>query len=173
MRLLVFALAAQFLLFGALIYFAVAGWPFWAALAATLALVALIGYLLESQVMRRIAGQPQFAGVMLTLGIAFMLRGLVSMGFGPQERKYETPFSGHTTRLGEVVVTDLNLAIVAVAIAVTVALYLFLTRTAVGGVTNGDANFCAVNSGSNARARIETPSGCIRVPIALRRKRRN
>ncbi len=111
---------------------AVAGWPFWPALIAAAAIVSIVAYLLEARVMRRIAGQPQFAGVMLTLGIAFMLRGLVSMGFGPEERKYDTPFSGRNTELAGVVVTDLSLAIIAIALVVTLALYLFLTRTATG-----------------------------------------
>jgi branched-chain amino acid transport system permease protein len=111
---------------------AVAGLPFWAALALTVAAVALLAYLLEARVMRRIVGQPQFAGVMLTLGIAFMLRGLVSMSFGPQERKYETPFGASTTNLGGVVIANLNLMIVAVALIATVALYFFFTRTQVG-----------------------------------------
>lgn len=111
---------------------AVGGLPFWLAFALTIAVVAAIGYLLEAQVMRRIVGQPQFAGVMLTLGVAFMLRGLVSMGFGPQERKYETPFSGSATRLGAVVINDLSLAIIGAALLVTVMLYVFVTRTQIG-----------------------------------------
>lgn len=111
---------------------AIAGLPFWLALAITVLAVALVAYLLEAGVMRVIVGQPQFAGVMLTIGLAFMLRGLVSMGFGPQERKYETPFSGQTTSLGGVVVADLNLVIVAAALVATALLYVFFTRSALG-----------------------------------------
>ncbi|MBL8382884.1 MAG: branched-chain amino acid ABC transporter permease [Burkholderiales bacterium] len=107
-------------------------WPFWLALPATLALVGIAAYGLERGVMRRIAGQPQFAGVMLTIGLAFMIRGAVSMGFGPESRKFETPFSGHTTHLGPVVVADLNLAIIGAVLAVTAALFVFLTRTRLG-----------------------------------------
>ena len=107
-------------------------WPFWLALPATIALVAAATYLLERGVMRRIAGQPQFAGVMLTIGLAFMIRGAVSMGFGPESRKFETPFSGHTTHFGPLVIADLNLAILGAVLAVTVALFIFLARTSLG-----------------------------------------
>ena len=107
-------------------------WPFWLALPATIALVAVATYLLERGVMRRIAGQPQFAGVMLTIGLAFMIRGAVSMGFGPESRKFETPFSGHTTHFGPLVIADLNLAIIGAVLAVTVALFIFLARTRIG-----------------------------------------
>ena len=107
-------------------------WPFWLALPATIALVAAATTLLERGVMRRIAGQPQFAGVMLTIGLAFMIRGAVSMGFGPESRKFETPFSGHTTHFGPLVIADLNLAILGAVLAVTVALFIFLARTSLG-----------------------------------------
>ena len=107
------------------------GWPFWLALPATLAIIGAFNYVLERRVMRRIAGQPQFAGVMLTIGLAFMIRGAVSMGFGPESRRYDTPFSGKTV-LGGLVIADLNLAIIGAVLAVTVALFIFLARTRIG-----------------------------------------
>ena len=107
------------------------GWPFWLALPATLAIIGAFNYLLEERVMRRIAGQPQFAGVMLTIGLAFMIRGAVSMGFGPESRRYDTPFSGKTV-LGGLVIADLNLAIIAAVLLVTLLLFWFLKRTALG-----------------------------------------
>lgn len=110
----------------------VAGLPFWLAMPATIAIVALTSWLLEAKVMRIIVGQPQFAGVMLTIGLAFMIRGAVSMGFGPESRNYATPWSGKTTQAGGVVIADLNLVIVAAALLVTLALFWFLKRTALG-----------------------------------------
>lgn len=111
---------------------AAAGWPFWPALAATVLIIALLAYLLEAHVMRRIVGQPQFAGVMLTLGIAFMIRGLVSMGFGPESRSFPTPFTGKTSHLGGAVIADLNLVIIAAAMLITLALYLFFRHSRIG-----------------------------------------
>ena len=108
------------------------GWPFWVALPAAGVLIGLFNYGLEQHLMRRIAGQPQFAGVMLTIGLAFMIRGAVSMGFGPESRKFETPFSGGLTRIGGLVITDLNLAILGAVLLVTVLLFLFLRKTAIG-----------------------------------------
>lgn len=108
------------------------GLPFWLAALMTVAFAALLSWQIDARVMRRIVGQPQFAGVMLTIAIAFMLRGLVSMVFGPESRNYPTPWSQQTTHLGPVVVADLNLVILAVALLMTAALYLFLRRTALG-----------------------------------------
>jgi branched-chain amino acid transport system permease protein len=92
---------------------------------------ALLGWTLDRQLLRRIAGQPQFAGVMLTIAVAFMIRGAVSMIFGPDSRRFETPFSGRT-QIGPLVINDLNLVILAVALAVTAALFWFLGRTRLG-----------------------------------------
>jgi branched-chain amino acid transport system permease protein len=77
-------------------------------------------------------GQPQFAGVMLTIGLAFMIRGAVSMGFGPESRTYATPWTGKTTRVGGLVIADLNLVIIVSALLVTLALFYFLRRSALG-----------------------------------------
>ena len=108
------------------------GLPFWLAALLTVASAALLAWQIDARVMRRIVGQPQFAGVMLTIAIAFMLRGLVSMVFGPESRSYPTPWSQQSTHFGPVVVSDLNLVILAVALALTALIYVFLRRTALG-----------------------------------------
>lgn len=109
-----------------------AGLSFWLALPLVAALAAALCWLLESRVMRRIVGQPQFAGVMLTIGIAFMIRGGTSLVFGPESRSYPTPWTGRTTQLAEAAVADLNLVILAAALITTAALFVFLQRTAIG-----------------------------------------
>lgn len=106
--------------------------PFWLAAVLTVAFASVLGWQIDARIMRRIVGQPHFAGVMLTIAIAFMVRGLVSMVFGPESRSYPTPWTQQSTRLGPVVVSDLNLVILAVALVMTVLLYLFLRRTALG-----------------------------------------
>jgi len=108
------------------------GAPFWIALPGVVALVALFCYGLEAGIMRRIVGQPQFAGVMLTIGIGFMIRGAVSMSFGPESRSYPTPWTGASTRVGGMVLSDLSLVIVGAAMLVTLLIYLFLRRTTLG-----------------------------------------
>ena len=108
------------------------GWPFWLAALATVAIAAALSWLIDARVMRLIVGQPQFAGVMLTIAIAFMLRGLVSMAFGPESRTYPTPWSGQKTQNGTLVVSDLSLVIVAAALIVTLVLFWFLRKTALG-----------------------------------------
>jgi branched-chain amino acid transport system permease protein len=114
---------------------AVAGFTFWWALLTTVAISALLAYGIDAVVIRRIAGQPQFAGVMLTIALAFMLRGAISMGFGPESRSYTTPWTGQTTTLGGaggVVIANLQLVIVGTALGVTAGLLLFFKSTRLG-----------------------------------------
>ena len=110
----------------------VMGLPFWLAMLITVAIASLLAYGLDALVIRRIAGQPQFAGVMLTIALAFMLRGLVSMVFGPESRNYATPWTNQTAEVGGLVVTQLQLVILGFALAVTVVLFLFFRHTRLG-----------------------------------------
>jgi branched-chain amino acid transport system permease protein len=108
------------------------GWPFWLAALTTVLLAAALSWFIDARVMRIIVGQPQFAGVMLTIAIAFMLRGLVSMAFGPDSRTYPTPWTGHKTHFGSVVISDLSLVVMAAAMLITLALFWFLRKTNLG-----------------------------------------
>jgi branched-chain amino acid transport system permease protein len=108
------------------------GMSFWLAVPITIFIAAVFCYVLEARVLRLIVGQPQFAGVMLTVALAFMIRGAVSMSFGPTSRTYATPWTNRQTHIGTLVIADLNLAIVAAALIVTALLFLFLRGTAIG-----------------------------------------
>lgn len=110
----------------------VVGLPFWLAFILTILLAAALAYALDAVVMRVIAGQPQFAGAMLTLAIAFMLRGAVSMGFGPTSRTFPTPWTAATTHIGPIVIADLSLVILAAVMIITALLFVFLRRTTLG-----------------------------------------
>jgi branched-chain amino acid transport system permease protein len=108
------------------------GWPYWLAFAAAVVLTGIVGAGLDRFAMRRIIGQPQFAGVMLTIGLAFVIRGAVSLGFGPESRSYPNPFSNKTTSIGGVTIADGYLAILVGAAVLTFLLYLFFRFTRVG-----------------------------------------
>ncbi|HPD93167.1 MAG TPA: branched-chain amino acid ABC transporter permease [Pararhodobacter sp.] len=109
-----------------------AGMPFWMVLPVVALGIGALAYGLDAVIVRRIAGQPQFSGVMLTIALAFMIRGAVSMGFGPDSRSYQTPWSGQTTEIAGVAVTELSLVIMLVALLIAVMLWLFFSRTRLG-----------------------------------------
>lgn len=109
-----------------------AGLPFWAALLVVMALMGAFAYGLDAVVIRRIAGQPQFSGVMLTIALAFMIRGLVSMIFGPESQSYRTPWSGQSTQILGVSFANIELVIMGVVLAITLGLWLFFRNTRLG-----------------------------------------
>lgn len=106
--------------------------PFWMAMGITVVGVACFAFILDAVVIRRIAGQPQFAGVMLTIALAFMIRGAVSMFFGPESRNYPTPWSNQTIHLGGLAIANLQLVIFIAAMLVTLVLFLFFRFTRLG-----------------------------------------
>lgn len=109
-----------------------AGLPFWIVLPMVAAGVGVLSYGLDAVVVRRIAGQPQFAGVMLTIALAFMLRGLVSMIFGTESQSYDTPWTGDTSEFAGVAIADLSLVIMGSALLIAVGMWLFFRRTRLG-----------------------------------------
>src|SRR2546427_12339459 len=78
------------------------GLGYWAAFALAIAIVALFGAALDRLVLRRVIGQPQFAVVMLTIGLGAIFRSFASMTWGSEIYKLPTPFSAHQTIVGGV-----------------------------------------------------------------------
>ena len=108
------------------------GLPFWAALLLVTLAMAVFSYGLDALVIRRIAGQPQFAGVMLTIALAFMIRGAVSMGFGAESQSYRTPWSGQSVQVFGIGIANLSLMIMVVVAMITLALWAFFRWTRLG-----------------------------------------
>jgi branched-chain amino acid transport system permease protein len=55
------------------------GFPYWLAILSAVAAMTLFGMVLERIVIRPILGQPAFSVVMLTIGIGYVVRGLITM----------------------------------------------------------------------------------------------
>lgn len=85
----------------------VLGFPFWLAVPATIVAIGLFGMVLERLVIRPILGQPMFSIVMLTIGVGYVLRGLVTMipGIGTETHSLPVPYKDMPLRLGELVLS--------------------------------------------------------------------
>ncbi|MCW5774549.1 MAG: branched-chain amino acid ABC transporter permease [Rhodospirillaceae bacterium] len=108
------------------------GLPYAVAFVLTIAAMAVIGAGLDRFVMRQIIGQPHFAGIMLTIGLAFSIRGIASLVWGPQERGLPTPFTQKTTHIAGVLIPDAALAIAAGTTLLCLVLFVFFRRTRLG-----------------------------------------
>ena len=108
------------------------GVSFWAASVVVVATVGFLNMGIESQVVRRARTGARHATVLATIGIGVLIRGAIALVFGPESRSYATPWTGHTTRIGHVVIADLNLVIVLSTMVLTSVLYVFVRNTRQG-----------------------------------------
>ena len=92
----------------------------------------VVGYLLESVVIRRLFGQPQFAVVILTIAMGFVIRFVAGLIWGHEPQSLQTPWAGQSLDIGGVVVGMDDLFVVATTAALTLALWAFFARTRLG-----------------------------------------
>ncbi len=108
------------------------GLPFGVAVLAAMAAMFGIGYGIEKVLVRRIFGQPQFALVILTIALGFVLRFVAGSIWGYTPLVLETPFSGQNLYLGGVVLGVADLVTIVATIVLTLALWAFFAFTRVG-----------------------------------------
>jgi branched-chain amino acid transport system permease protein len=89
--------------FAALVLLTVLGFPFWLAVPSTVLAMALMGWLIERAVISPILGQPAFSIVMLTIGIGYVARGLITMipDMGTDTRVLPVPYKDQVLQLGQ------------------------------------------------------------------------
>jgi branched-chain amino acid transport system permease protein len=105
---------------------------YWAAFFGAVLFMAVFGYLLDTVILRQVIGQPQFAVVMLTIGLGFLFRSAASMIWGTETRAFATPFTDGVTRVGGFVIADVNLSIVIGTAILCGLLYAFFRFTRIG-----------------------------------------
>lgn len=115
-------------------FVSVLGMPFVAGLALAALAMALAGAVLDRVVLRPMVGQPVFAIVIITIGIGFLIRSVVTMvpGWGTETHAIVTPYSRGVTALGSVAIGNEYLAIIVATLALVLVLYGFFRYTTLG-----------------------------------------
>jgi branched-chain amino acid transport system permease protein len=108
------------------------GLNYWVGALLAIAITAVFGFVLDALVLRRVIGQPQFAVVMLTLGLGFIFRAAAGITWGYDSVGFNTPFTNRTVNLGGLVLGQDNLSIIVGTLLLCVTLYLFFSRTQLG-----------------------------------------
>ncbi|MCX7363714.1 MAG: branched-chain amino acid ABC transporter permease [Alphaproteobacteria bacterium] len=122
------------LMLGAFVcYMAVIWWglDYWVAFALAVVSVAALGALLDATVLRRVIGQPQFAIVMLTIGLGAMFRTFASVTWGSEIYTLPTPFGG-VWNVGGVTLSHQYISIVVGTLLLCGVLYGFFNHTRIG-----------------------------------------
>jgi branched-chain amino acid transport system permease protein len=102
--------------FGGLLTMTLLGFPFWLAVIASVVGMGLFGVVVERLVIRPILGQPAFSIVMLTIGVGYVLRGVITMipNIGTDTHTLAVPYAGEVLRLGALVLSAEQLVVIGV-----------------------------------------------------------
>ncbi len=111
--------------FGGLAGMTMLGFPFWLAVLAAIAAMAAFGVVAERLVIRPILGQPAFSIVMLTIGIGYVARGLITMlpGIGTETHTLPVPYKNLTWKLGELILSAEQMVVIAATAVLCAGLY--------------------------------------------------
>jgi branched-chain amino acid transport system permease protein len=157
------------------------GFPYWLGFLGAVILLMLLGALIDVAVFRPVLGQPQFTLVMLTIGLGYVIRAVVSMmpGWGVQPHSFPTPFTNRVVSLGGVVLSQEHLSMIVGTMVVCGALALLfrMTRTGVAMQAASQNQLAAYCMGIPVRfiftmifavgAGIATIAGVLLSPISL------
>ena len=111
-----------------------AGFPFWLAVLSAIGAMALFGIALERVVIRPILGQPAFSVVMLTIGIGYVTRGLVTMipTIGTETHTLEVPYKDQAWNLGALVLNVEQMVVIAATALLSALFYAMFRFTKLG-----------------------------------------
>jgi branched-chain amino acid transport system permease protein len=107
------------------------GFDYWLAFAAAIVVIGVFGALLDLTILRRVIGQPQFAVVMLTIGLGSIFRTFASITWGSEIYTLPTPFGG-VWQVGNVTLSHQYISIIVGTFLLCGVLYAFFNFTRLG-----------------------------------------
>lgn len=101
--------------FGGLACMTMLNFPFWLSVICAISAMAVFGVLLERLIIRPILGQPAFSIVMLTIGIGYVARGLITMipGIGTDTHTLPVPYKDEIWKVGTLVLNVEQMVVIA------------------------------------------------------------
>jgi branched-chain amino acid transport system permease protein len=101
--------------FGGLACMTMLNFPFWLSVICAISAMAVFGVLLERLIIRPILGQPAFSIVMLTIGIGYVARGLITMipGIGTETHTLPVPYKDEIWKVGTLVLNVEQMVVIA------------------------------------------------------------
>lgn len=110
------------------------GFPFWLAIVSAMVGMGFFGLFIERLVIRPVLGQPQFTVVMLTIGVAYIIRGLITMipVIGSETNNLPVPYKDQVIAAGGLLLSVEHLIIIAATAVLCGVLYAVFRFTTVG-----------------------------------------
>jgi branched-chain amino acid transport system permease protein len=106
--------------------------PFVIAAPLAIAIMAVLGYLVDYFILRHLFGQSQTAIVILTIAMGFVLRFVAGLIWGHEPQTMESPLALGDVQFGGLVLGMADVAIIVVTVLLTFFLFQFFQRTKVG-----------------------------------------
>lgn len=106
--------------------------PLWGVVPILFAGMLVLGFVLERGILRPMIGQPVISVIMVTIGLTFMLEGLVAIFWKAATRELPLPVPLAPYVIGGVLISPINMVAAVTAILCLVGFGLFFTRSRVG-----------------------------------------
>ena len=110
------------------------GFPFWLAVISAIVAMGLFGLLVERALIRPILGQPAFSIVMLTIGVGYVARGLITMvpSMGTDTHVLAVPYRDQIVQAGGLIVPMEQLIVMCFTALLCLALFALFRYTKLG-----------------------------------------
>ncbi len=120
--------------FGGLAAMTMLNFPFWLAILSAIAAMGVFGLVVERLVIRPILGQPQFTIVMLTIGIGYVVRGLITMvpGIGTETHMLPVPYKDIVLTVGGLLLSVEQVVVIGSTALLCAILYTVFRYSTVG-----------------------------------------
>jgi branched-chain amino acid transport system permease protein len=106
--------------------------PFWAALLCTVALMAVLGLLVQRLVLRPLLNQSPMTLFTATLGLSYVIDGLAQLVWGTEVHGLDIGIDDTPLSIGGLMVSSFDIAAAAIAGLMVAALLLFFRYTRIG-----------------------------------------
>ncbi len=114
--------------------------PFWAGFLTTIAISALLALTIERLILRPMIGEPTISIIMVTIGLALVLKASVAAFFGTQINVFPEIFSQTPVKLGEIVLSQVHIFTFIASIIFLVLFALFFNYSRLGIAMRATAN---------------------------------
>lgn len=132
----------EFVMLGGMVMITFVGMdiPYWISFILTIIMVTIIGWLLELVIFRRVKGADPISLIILTIGIAILLRGLASMSWGKESFRLE-PFTSHAPlKVFNATINFQSVWVMFIMLAVVLFLYIMMEKTILGKAFRGTSD---------------------------------
>ncbi|GGC99444.1 branched-chain amino acid ABC transporter permease [Thalassobacillus devorans] len=133
----------EFVMLGGMIMFSLLklGIPYLIAFLTTIAIVIMIGWLLERTIVRKAKGADALSLIILTIGAAIFIRGIASMVWGKGSVKVDSFASNEPVYVMGATITPQSIWVMVFMLAIVAGLFLLIEKTMLGKAFRA----CSVN----------------------------